>query len=667
MGDIRKPRIDMGDRLRTATSLTYGQVRELIAKEDLGWQPPSETPDYVRLPLYPVGGSEEGLIAAEGQPRLRFDDLGLGTNPHVAVRRAERGLVPVEELRRAYPDTALRRLGLDRIDIPDLRRPLPDGVGADPTGTGQEEPGDAGTPAALDWRNRWGRNWITTVRDQNPCNACWAFAGTALVEAMLMIEHSTWARLSEGDVHRGVGKVCADLGNLGEVSTYFRDNGLCDPGSWPWRTDAPAFAPTPDRRGRSVRGPAFETVAPADSKDWLDTVGPLVTWIDVYNDFSAVGSTVYRHSTHPSNALRGGHFMLIVGYSDALGAWLCKNSWGTSWGMSGYGWIAYGDSRIDDFLRYGLRGTNPDPWTKRRLHNGNLYESGNGALHRNLEVAGARGGRVQHRWREGGPPWTWGTGRAFGHDAAESPTLTGTTFDRNMEVVYRTTSGRLHHWWTGGGGSGAWNDGGVFGPTGVTGVPGFVQGDYGAPGNFEVVVSVGDRLQHLWRSGSWHLGPTFGSGIACSGATLVQSDYGSPHGNLECVAVRRDGMMQHFWRDETTFSWRTGPTFGSRVTSPPVMIQGQYGYRDEAGPHGNFELCVAVGGRVQHWWRWNADGDLGWRQSAVFGHDVAAVTGLCQGSWGMNLEVVVLRTDGMLQHYWRDGAGWHEGPVIGAA
>jgi hypothetical protein len=33
----------------------------------------------------------------------------------------------------------------------------------------------------------------------------------------------------------------------------------------------------------------------------------------------------------------------------------------------------------------------------------------------------------------------------------------------------------------------------------------------------------------------------------------------------------------------------------------------------------------------------------------------------------MNLEVIVLRTDGQLQHYWRDGAGWHEGPVIGPA
>ena len=150
------------------------------------------------------------------------------------------------------------------------------------------------------------------------------------------------------------------------------------------RTDA-----RPQRR--SVRGPAFDVVSVANSKNWLDTVGPLVTWVDVYDDFFGHGSGVYHRSTAPTNVFRGGHFFLIVGYDDSLGAWLCKNSWGTDWGMNGFGWIGYGESRIDTYGRYGVRNVNPDPWTKRRLHNGNLYESGNGTLHRNLEVVGSNG------------------------------------------------------------------------------------------------------------------------------------------------------------------------------------------------------------------------------------------------------------------------------------
>jgi hypothetical protein len=267
-----------------------------------------------------------------------------------------------------------------------------------------------------------------------------------------------------------------------------------------------------------------------------------------------------------------------------------------------------------------------------------------------------------------GPPFTWGTAKSFATDAAVCPTLTGTTFNRNMEVVYLTTSGRLHHWWGPGSGTGPWNDGGVFGPTDCRGVPGFIQSDYNAPGNFEVVVLVGGgQLQHVWRDGAgWHLGPKFGSNLALSGATLVQGTYGSPHGNLEVVAVRDNGTMQHFWRTESDFAWHAGAVFGAGIASPPVMIQGQYGMRDETGPHGNFELCVAAGGQVQHWWRWNG-GDMQWRHSANFGHDVRAVAGLCESQWGLNLEVIVLRNDNQLQHYWRDGAGWHEGPVIGPA
>jgi hypothetical protein len=52
--------------------------------------------------------------------------------------------------------------------------------------------------------------------------------------------------------------------------------------------------------------------------------------------------------------------------------------------------------------------------------------------------------------------------------------------------------------------------------------------------------------------------------------------------------------------------------------------------------------------------------------SATFGSDVQAVVALVQGSFGFNLEVIVLRKDGMLQHYWRDNGGWHAGVVIGS-
>lgn len=40
------------------------------------------------------------------------------------------------------------------------------------------------------------------------------------------------------------------------------------------------------------------------------------------------------------------HVMLLVGWDDAKGAWLVKNSWGEEWGEKGYAWIKYGVSNI---------------------------------------------------------------------------------------------------------------------------------------------------------------------------------------------------------------------------------------------------------------------------------------------------------------------------------
>ena len=632
---------------------TYGWLRQALREQGITLERPDSDDDR-QIREHSLGGIPEGIPRAEEVGRIDLARALPPTgNPQLAARRVAAGLA-------SDADRALAHAARQEAHA------------GEPQGAA---PPSGGTrPAALDWRNRWGANWITTVRDQNPCGSCWAFAGTALVESMLKIEHALWARLSEGDLHDGIGLKCADGNNLGSVSDFLSNHGLADPGCWPYHTDDAAYAPTPDRDGRSVRMPAFTYIGDLEQqKQWLDTGGTLATWFDVWHDFDGyTHGYVYRRSTDPSNYERGGHFLLVVGYDDGQRCWICKNSWGTGWGDHGWVLVGYGEAGIDQYAKAALSGLNPDPWSKRRLHNGNLFESGNGALHRNLEVVGATAGVVKHHWREGGPPWTWNVSATFGNDAAVCPTLTGTTFGRNMELVYLTTGGRLHHWWRAGGG-GNWNDGGVFGPGNCQGVPGFVQSDYGAPGNFEVVVKVaGNQLQHLWRDNhapwTWHNGPTFGANVALSGASLVQGEYAAAgHGNLEVVAVLNSGQMQHFWRNEPDFSWHAGATFGSGVGSSPVMVQGQYGMHDESGPHGNFELCVAVRGQVQHWWRDNAGGSMAWHQSATFGHDVQAVAGLCEGSWGMNLELMVLRTDGQLQHYWRDGAGWHEGPVIGQA
>jgi hypothetical protein len=132
----------------------------------------------------------------------------------------------------------------------------------------------------------------------------------------------------------------------------------------------------------------------------------------------------------------------------------------------------------------------------------------------------------------------------------------------------------------------------------------------------------------------------------------VQSHYGN-QGNFELVVVLQTQQMQHFWRDnDNGMVWNAGPTFGSNISSPPYMIEGPYGQADE-NSIGNFELCVASQGQVQHWFRNNQSG-AEWAWGATFGSSqgsIQQVVALIQGSYGFNLEMVVLLESGQLQHF----------------
>ena len=653
---------------------TIGELKAVLANKQARWVPTTRLLDVQEIPKFHTGGLPEGLVKVAAAKAIDFAKLLSipTTNPFVLERR-----IAHQILARPAKDKMIL------LGSPPLPAP---GEGGAPQGGG---PGGGGTPAAVDWRNRWGWPWITSVRDQNGCESCWCFAAVALVEAMVRIEHCVWPSISEGDVHKGKGSKCCDCGNSGSALDWIKDHGAADPGCFPLPVtaagcsgcggsgggpyDTIAYTPTPDRSGRSVRIPAYTSVGSvADQKKWLDTVGPLVTWFDVWQDFFALGAGIYHKQATldakgTPNTEAGGHFMLVVGYDDAQSCWIVKNSW-SNWGVGQFGRIGYGETGIDTYAKLGLQLTNPDPWTKRRQHNGCLIESGNGALHRNFEMLStAAGNQMKHWWRDNSASgFPWHAGPLLANDVATCPTFTGTTFNRNFEAVYRTTGGRLHHWWYDQS-AGHWSDGGVFGPTDATGTPGFIQSNYGAPGNFEVVVRTADaKLNHWWRDGAgWHDGGRFGSGVAESGASLIQSHYGAM-GNFELVCTLGSGQLQHFWRDNDHGSvWHAGPTFGGRASGPACLIEGSFGEADEHAT-GNFELCVAGGGVVQHWWRANG-GDMLWRSGGTFGHDVAAVVALVQGSFGFNLEVIIVRNDHQLQHYWRDGAGWHEGPVIGSA
>jgi hypothetical protein len=524
---------------------------------------------------------------------------------------------------------------------------------------------------------------------------------TALYESMIRIEHNLWTRRSEGDVARGAGKQAWDWGNAGEAHIFVERYGLCDPDCFPWSEDVTLYtakphgaalsalplSPTADRRGRTMRirtGSLVTLTTDKQKKDWVDLVGPAVVQVQLRADFRALGTGIYTPT--PGSPVIGEHLMLVVGFNDDDSCWIVKNSWGTAWGEQGYRRIAYAANMLEPRDFVGVRGTNPDPWAKRRQRTGAFVQGGNGAANNNFELFALVRGQIEHWYRENStsaPTWNrvgpisspdpW---RPLPADAVDVPAVVQSSFNRNFELVYRCSENRLHHAYFDQA-SGWWFNAATIGVAGALGIPGFVQSDRGAPGDFEIIAVRDTGVAEHWTkhnsapwtrwAGEWYFRESFGSTFRYSGPSLVQSRLGltgvpeNNRGELHYVSATSAGEMEH-WRRPTGGTWQRQSVFGNGVTSGPALIEGTYGAGDESGV-GNFELCVVAGGRIQHWWRHNLSLSP-WNLSGEFGDGAARVVGLLQGTYGTNLELIVQRVDGRYQHYWRDGAGWHAGVVV---
>jgi hypothetical protein len=199
-------------------------------------------------------------------------------------------------------------------------------------------------PSSYDWRDYGG---VTAVKSQGGCGSCWDFGGMAALEAVLKIHTATEYDLSEQQILS-----CATYGYgcSGGFATwvwdYIRSHGAVDEECMPYEADD--TVPCTDSGCAKV----------AAVREWVDIpndvaviksavlTSPVVTSFHVYSDFGSYGGGCYEHEGDDGP----NHCVIIIGWDDAAcsgdGAWLCKNSWGTDWGDSGFFWIKYGSCNI---------------------------------------------------------------------------------------------------------------------------------------------------------------------------------------------------------------------------------------------------------------------------------------------------------------------------------
>lgn len=209
--------------------------------------------------------------------------------------------------------------------------------------------GEAGRmplPAARDWRDAGGENWVTPVRDQGMCGSCVAFATCAALESRMRIANKDAnlnLTLSVADLFFcGTGADGCEKGwQPGLALERCRDHGVGRDADFPYRGKQAYCRGIPP----VVRVKRWRKATGADARrEALCVRGPVIGAMVVYSDFLYYRGGVYRPTT--SDVL-GLHAITIIGYDDGAGCWAIKNSWGTDWGDGGFGRIGYGCAGVD--------------------------------------------------------------------------------------------------------------------------------------------------------------------------------------------------------------------------------------------------------------------------------------------------------------------------------
>jgi len=191
-----------------------------------------------------------------------------------------------------------------------------------------EEPVDmSAVPNDVDWRSKGA---VQKVKDQGQCGSCWAFSATAAIESINFIVNKTLPDLAEQQL---VDCDTAESGCNGGMESdaiewIAANGGQCAQKDYPY-TARDGVCKTSCKPIASVTSVKRFTGEAALATNL--NAQPCTVAVDAGSaDWQSYAGGVY--AGHCGKQLN--HAILAVGYTSTY--WIVKNSWGTSWGASGY-------------------------------------------------------------------------------------------------------------------------------------------------------------------------------------------------------------------------------------------------------------------------------------------------------------------------------------------
>lgn len=202
------------------------------------------------------------------------------------------------------------------------------------------------------WVDQRAKGGEPPIFDQLQLGSCTANAGVGAIMRLMKKEMVYVVMLSRLDLYYETriieGDPADDNGaTLRDTMKAAAGSGVCLESLWPYG-DGGTFASPPAGVGTDAARRKLKSYLAvsdvASMKASLALGFPVVFGISVYDSFESdqVAATGVIPMPGPNEGYLGGHALCAVGYRSSMGGVVIfRNSWGSSWGDHGYGYIPY--------------------------------------------------------------------------------------------------------------------------------------------------------------------------------------------------------------------------------------------------------------------------------------------------------------------------------------
>jgi C1A family cysteine protease len=202
----------------------------------------------------------------------------------------------------------------------------------------------------FDWRNRHGKNWNTTVKNQGTCGSCWAFGAIGAVEGLVNLYYNRKIDLDLSEqqmVSCTAGSCSGGTGGGSQALEYIIANGVVNETCFPYSASNGLCNNICNNPTEKIKIAGMQTFTPSSYSDPVTELKKLIIQKGILSGrisawshtMTLVGFGTVQAGDIVYNGTSGGYStpITIVANDPRIGQtyWIFKNSWGSWWGSDG--------------------------------------------------------------------------------------------------------------------------------------------------------------------------------------------------------------------------------------------------------------------------------------------------------------------------------------------